>query len=55
MDGWHKSKGRVINGVNHWNLYAKYLAKHEDQEQWRLGLPADDLSKLMHLILKSLS
>jgi len=55
MDGWHKSKGRVINGVNHCNLYAKYLAKHEDQERRRLGLPADDLSKLMHLVLKSLS
>jgi len=48
MDGWHKSKGRVINGINHWNLYAKYLAKHEDQERRRLGLPADVLSKLMN-------
>ncbi|KIM66434.1 hypothetical protein SCLCIDRAFT_84582, partial [Scleroderma citrinum Foug A] len=36
MDGWHKSKGRVINGINHWNLYTKYIAKHEDQERRRL-------------------
>ena len=55
MDGWHKSKGQVINGVNHWNLYAKYLAKHEDQEQRRLGLFPDILSKLIHPISRSLS
>jgi len=30
MDRWHKSKGRVINGINHWNLYTKYIAKHQD-------------------------
>ncbi|KIM58048.1 hypothetical protein SCLCIDRAFT_81363, partial [Scleroderma citrinum Foug A] len=54
MDGWHKSKGRVINRVNHWNLYAKYLAKHEDQERQRLGL-SDILSKsipLLHMKFK---
>ena len=55
MDGWHKSKGQVISGVNHWNLYAKYLAKHKDQEWQRLGLFADVLSKLIHLISPSLS
>lgn len=54
MDRWHKTKGRVINGVNHWNLYVKYLAKHEGQERQRLGLLADDLSKLIYLILQSL-
>ncbi|KIM59855.1 hypothetical protein SCLCIDRAFT_125380 [Scleroderma citrinum Foug A] len=45
MDGWHKSKGQVISGVNHWNLYAKYLAKHKDQEWQRLGLFADLYTK----------
>ena len=45
MDGWHKSKGRAINGINHWNLYTKYFAKHEAQEQRRLVIPADVLSK----------
>ena len=55
MDGWHKSKGRVINGINHWNLYTKYIAKHEDQERRRLGLPADVLSTLINLFFHSLS
>ena len=55
MDGWHKSKGRVINGINHWNLYTKYIAKHEDQERRRLGLPADVFSKLINLIFYLLS
>ncbi|KAF8429926.1 hypothetical protein L210DRAFT_3651902 [Boletus edulis BED1] len=41
MDGWHKSRGRSINGTNHWNLYARYLAKNEEQERRRLGLPTD--------------
>ncbi|KIM55143.1 hypothetical protein SCLCIDRAFT_88388, partial [Scleroderma citrinum Foug A] len=45
MDGWHKSNGWVINGVNHWNLYTKYLAKHEDQERRRLSIPADLYNK----------
>ena len=55
MDGWHKSKGRVINGINHWNLYTKYIAKHKDQERRRLGLPADVLSTLINLFFHSLS
>ena len=50
MDRWHKSKGQVINRVNHWNLYAKYLAKHEDQERQRLGLLSDVLSKSIPLV-----
>lgn len=41
LDGWHKSKARVINATNHWNLYARYLNKHEEQEKRRLDLPAD--------------
>ncbi|KAF8127439.1 hypothetical protein EV363DRAFT_1172524, partial [Boletus edulis] len=41
MDGWHKSCGRSINGTNHWNLYARYLAKNEEQERRRLGLPTN--------------
>ncbi|KIM68033.1 hypothetical protein SCLCIDRAFT_85680, partial [Scleroderma citrinum Foug A] len=45
MDRWHKSKGQVINRVNHWNLYAKYLVKHEDQERQRLGLLSDLYTK----------
>jgi len=48
MDGWHKSKGRVMNGTNHWNLYTKYFAKHETQEQKRLAIPTDVLSKSAH-------
>ena len=48
MDGWHKSKGRVINGTNHWNLYTKYFVKHETQERKRLAIPADVLSKSAH-------
>ena len=55
MDGWHKSKGRIINGINHWNLYTKYIVKHEDQERWRLGLPADIFSMLINLFFHSLS
>ena len=45
MDGWHKSRGRVINGANHWNLYAKYYAKHEAQERKRLDISSDVLGK----------
>ncbi|KAF9231160.1 hypothetical protein BU15DRAFT_30359, partial [Melanogaster broomeanus] len=41
IEGWHKSRGRVINGTNHWNLYSKYFTKHEGQERRRLGLPLD--------------
>ncbi|KIK80789.1 hypothetical protein PAXRUDRAFT_36081 [Paxillus rubicundulus Ve08.2h10] len=41
IEDWHKSHGRIINGTNHWNLYAKYFAKHEAQELRRLGLPLD--------------
>ncbi|KAF8835146.1 hypothetical protein BDN67DRAFT_984806 [Paxillus ammoniavirescens] len=41
IEGWHKSHGRIIDGMNHWNLYAKYFAKHEAQEHRRLGLPLD--------------
>ena len=55
MDGWHKSKGRIINGINHWNLYMKYIVKHEDQERRRLGLPADVFSMLINLFFHSLS
>ena len=55
MDGWHKSKGHVINGINHWNLYTKYIAKHEDQERRRLDLPADVFSMLINLFFHSLS
>ena len=51
MDGWHKSKGQVINGINHWNLYTKYFAKHEDQKWQRLGLPTDVPGKLIHVVL----
>lgn len=45
VDGWHKSRGRPINGTNRWNLYKKYFAKHEEQERPRLGLPVDAPSK----------
>ena len=45
MDGWHKSKGWAINGINHWNLYTKYFAKHKAQERRRLAIPANVLSK----------
>ncbi|KAF8430676.1 hypothetical protein L210DRAFT_838085, partial [Boletus edulis BED1] len=38
LDGWSKSHGRIINGTNHWNSYAKYLAKHEEQERCRLSI-----------------
>ncbi|KAF8131916.1 hypothetical protein EV363DRAFT_1164439, partial [Boletus edulis] len=42
LDGWSKSHGRIINGTNHWNSYAKYLAKHEEQERCRLSIGSDD-------------
>ncbi|KAI9568682.1 hypothetical protein HD554DRAFT_2021722, partial [Boletus coccyginus] len=32
MDGWHKTQGHIINGVNHWNVFSRYLSKHEAQE-----------------------
>jgi len=32
LDNWHKSYARVVNGINYWNCYASYLAKHEEQE-----------------------
>jgi len=33
LDGWHKSYACVVNGINYWNRYASYLAKHEEQER----------------------
>lgn len=33
LDSWHKTQSQVINGVNHWNLYGSYAAKHEEQER----------------------
>ncbi|KAF8121400.1 hypothetical protein EV363DRAFT_1186188 [Boletus edulis] len=42
LDGWSKSHGRIINGTNHWNSYAKYLMKHEEQERRRLSIGSDD-------------
>ncbi|KIJ65252.1 hypothetical protein HYDPIDRAFT_27972, partial [Hydnomerulius pinastri MD-312] len=54
-EGWHKSRGRVINGTNHWNLYSKYFAKHEEQERRRLGLPLDAPSKLYRCTTQCLS
>ncbi|KAF8122079.1 hypothetical protein EV363DRAFT_1183542 [Boletus edulis] len=42
LDGWSKSHGRIINGTNHRNSYAKYLAKHEEQERCRLSISPDD-------------
>ncbi|KAG6371476.1 hypothetical protein JVT61DRAFT_9508 [Boletus reticuloceps] len=41
LDGWCKSHGHIINGTNHWNSYARYLTKNEEQECRRLGLPAE--------------
>ena len=46
LDGWHKSKAHIINTINHWNLYSRYLNKHEEQERRRIGLPADVLGTL---------
>ena len=53
MDGWHKSRGRAVGGTNHWNLYACYFAKHEEQELRHLGLPEDTLSKFPFTILQT--
>jgi len=33
LDSWHRTQVRVINGVNHWNLYGSYVAKHEEQKR----------------------
>ena len=41
LDGWHKSRSRTINGINHWNQYTKYALRHEEQERRQLGLPQD--------------
>ncbi|KAF8836912.1 hypothetical protein BDN67DRAFT_1014276 [Paxillus ammoniavirescens] len=32
IEGWHKSHSRIINSMNHWNLYSKYFVKHDAQE-----------------------
>ena len=53
MDGWHKSHGRVVGSTNHWNLYSRYFAKHEEQEHRRLGLPEDTPSKFPFTILQT--
>ena len=42
LDSWHKSRGRVINGVNHWNVYQVFFKAHEGQELQRIGLPLDE-------------
>ena len=42
LDSWHKSRGRVINGVNHWNVYQVFFKAHEEQELQRIGLPLDE-------------
>ncbi|KAI9453753.1 hypothetical protein HD554DRAFT_2179297, partial [Boletus coccyginus] len=41
LDGWHKSRSRAVNSINHWNQYTKYAMRHEEQERRRLGLPPD--------------
>ncbi|KAH0832247.1 hypothetical protein J3R83DRAFT_13221, partial [Lanmaoa asiatica] len=38
VDSWHKSRGRVISGTNHWNIWPSYLAKHEEEERNRAGI-----------------
>ena len=38
MDGWHKSQGQAMFGTNHWNLYAAYFTRHEQQDHCHLGL-----------------
>ncbi|KAG9310684.1 hypothetical protein JVU11DRAFT_9276 [Chiua virens] len=43
LDGWNKSCGRVVNGIDYWNRYGSYLAKHIEQERRRLGLTEDVL------------
>ena len=42
LDSWHKSRGRIINGVNHWNVYQVFFKAHEEQELQRIGLPLDE-------------
>ncbi|KAH0826215.1 hypothetical protein J3R83DRAFT_5664, partial [Lanmaoa asiatica] len=41
LDGWNKSRGQVITATNHWNLWPSYLAKHEEEERLRAGVPMD--------------
>jgi hypothetical protein len=41
LEGWHKSRGRTVNGTNHWNLYTRYTMKHEEQERQRLSIVMD--------------
>lgn len=42
LDGWHKSRGRVINGVNHWNVYQGFFKAHEEQERQRIGISVEE-------------
>ena len=56
LDSWNKSCGRVITATNHWNLWPSYLAKHEEEERLRAGVPMDAPHKfviLLHSILQS--
>ena len=41
LDSWHKSRGRIINSVNHWNIYQVFFKVHEEQELQQIGLPLD--------------
>ncbi|KAG0694724.1 hypothetical protein DFH29DRAFT_815014 [Suillus ampliporus] len=39
---WHKSNGRSINNVNHWNVYSSYFKANPQQELKRLGNKAPE-------------
>ncbi|KAG9308808.1 hypothetical protein JVU11DRAFT_11433 [Chiua virens] len=42
LDSWHKSRGRVVNGVNHWNVYQVFFKAHEEQERRRIDLSLEE-------------
>ncbi|KAG1769965.1 hypothetical protein EV702DRAFT_923516, partial [Suillus placidus] len=34
---YHKARGRIHSGFNHWNMYGHYLKVNREQELQRLG------------------